>query len=152
MRCRPLLVILPLVVATFCGTLAAQAELPPPVAAGLAAVKAGSYDSAVYEWTKAWASSDRVDSVRATFKAGFARITASGNLPKGWELARDVAIGKTIHRYYIVILGSNDPVFLVLEAYQRPDGTWTVDRMAFNSNLTGLSPFDASEFFESRGE
>ena len=142
-----LLVLLP--VALHARPVDAQSELPAPVAAGLADVTAGSYDSAVDEWTKAWASSARVDSIRAAFKAGFARVTASGNIPKGWEMARDISVGKSIHRYYILVLGSNDPVFLVLEAYQRPDGVWTIDRLAFNTNLTALSPFDAAEFLRS---
>lgn len=146
MRSPLVFLVLPLLLALHGRPLDAQSELPPPVAAGLAAVKAGNYDSAVDEWTKAWANSGRADSVRTAFKIGFARVIASGNIPKGWELARDIAVGKTVHRYYIVILGSSDPVFLVLQAYQRPDGTWTIDHLAFNTTMTALSPFDAAEF------
>lgn len=130
---------------TLSGRAAAQAA-PPAIAQGLAAVKAGNLDSAIDEWTRTWPASDQTDSARQRLKTAFANVTAAGNTPQGWELVRDLPLGKSVHRYYVVIDGARDPVYIVLEAYLRPDNTWTVDHIQFNATLTGLPGVDAVEF------
>lgn len=124
----------------------AVAQAPPAIAQGLAAIKAGNTDSAIDAWTKTWAAGAQTDSARLRLKTAMANITASGNAPQGWELVRDMPLGKSVHRYYVVLQGARDPIYLVLEAYQRPDSTWTVEHIQFNATLTGLPGLDAVQF------
>lgn len=123
-----------------------HAQLPPPVARGLAAVKAGDFDQAVDEWTKSWPSTLDTDSARLRLKSGFSNLVLVAGTPQGWEIVKQVAIGKLVQRYYILIECARDPAYLVLEAYQRPDSSWTVERLQFNANLMGLQPLDVAQF------
>ena len=124
----------------------AQAQLPMPVSQGLAAVKAGDYNLAVDEWTKTWQEGEATDSSRLRLKSAFATLGASAGKPQGWDLVHDVAILPAVRRYYIIVSGARAPVYLVLEAYQRPEGTWTVEHIQFNATLTALPPADIAEF------
>lgn len=120
-----------------------QAQLPDPVAQGLHAVEAGDYDRAIDEWTKAWRPSAATDSARTRLKTSLANLA---DRPSGWELIRDEAIAKTVHRYYVVVFAERDPLYLVLEAYHRPDGVWTVEYIVFNTSLNKLPPLDVAQF------
>jgi hypothetical protein len=122
---------------------ALPAQLPPPVAAGLAAIKAGDYNRAIDEWTKTWEAGPGTDSARIRLKNGVGRLS---DKPQTWDLVRDITITQAVHRYFFVIGGERDPLFLVLETYQRPDGTWTVEHIQYNSSLNGLPPMDAVQF------
>lgn len=122
------------------GALAGQ--LPPTLAQGLTAVKAGDYNRAIDAWTSTWQPGPGTDSSRQRLKSGLARLDP----PRAWEIVRDVTITKQLHRYYVVISGERVPLFLVLEAYLRPDGTWTVEHIQYNSTLTSLPGLDVAEF------
>jgi hypothetical protein len=121
----------------------AQDSLPPPIAAGFAAIRGGDYSRAVDEWTANWANGD---SARIRLKANFRNLVEATGKPSGYELVRDVAISPRVHRYYVVLVNEKDPAYLVLEAFRRPNNEWTVERIVFNASLTALSPMDVAAF------
>jgi hypothetical protein len=125
------------------GLVSLHAQLPPPVARGLAAAKSGDFNLAIDEWTKTWVANETTDSARTRLKNAFARLDQKS---QGWELVRDLAVSSSLHRYYVIVSCERVPLYLVLEAYQRPDSQWSVNNIIFNSSLSGLAPLDAAIF------
>jgi len=127
-----------------------QASAGRSIVRGLSLAKAGDYDRAVDEWTNTWAA-DR-DSLRTHLKSAFAHLVATAGPAHDYEIVRQVQVSNHVERWYVVLLNERDPTFLVLEAYLRPDTTWTIDRIEFNMSLAGLPPLDAAQFLRTSYE
>jgi hypothetical protein len=120
-----------------CATPLRAQALPAFIGRGFDKLLAGRPDSAVYEWTWAWDTTEAAK--REQLVTGFRQVVSYAGKVVGYDTIRIVELTPNLRRAYFLLRCQTQPVYLMLVLYRATD-RWVVTSVNLHTNADNVLP------------